>query len=72
MKSYYVYILGNGKGFSAKYGLNQLLFFDEFDNIYDALDAEKKIKGWLRKKKLALMRTKNPKFEDLSKDWYDS
>ena len=33
------------KGFSAKYNLNQLLFFEEFDNIYDALDAEKKIKG---------------------------
>lgn len=70
MKSYYVYILGNGKGtiytgltsdlerriyehktkvvkgFTAKYNLNQLLFFEEFDSIYDALDAEKKIKWW--------------------------
>ncbi|MCL5428715.1 MAG: GIY-YIG nuclease family protein [Chloroflexi bacterium] len=93
MNSYFVYILGNGKGalyvgvtndlerrmyehkmkmvkgFTSRYGLNQLLFMEEFTDIYQALDAEKKIKGWVRKKKLALIRTINPKFEDLSKDW---
>lgn len=95
MKSYFVYILGNGKGtlyvgmtndlerrmyehkkklvkgFTCKYNLYQLLFMEEFSDVYDALDAEKMIKGWLRKKKLALIRTVNPKFEDLSKDWFD-
>ncbi|MCL5428473.1 MAG: GIY-YIG nuclease family protein [Chloroflexi bacterium] len=59
------------KGFTRKYNLNQLLFMEEFSDIYQALDAEKQIKGWLRKKKLALIRTMNPKFEDLSKDWQD-
>jgi len=93
MKSYYVYILGNGKGtlyvgvtsdleqriyqhktkavkgFTAKYNINQLLFFEEFSSVYEALDAEKRIKGWMRKKKLALIREANPKFKDLSEDW---
>ncbi len=93
MRSYFVYILGYGKGalhvgitndlerriyehrmktvkgFTSKYNLNQILFMEEFTDIYEALDAEKQIKGWVRKKKLALIRTINPKFEDLSKDW---
>ncbi len=95
MNSYYVYILGNGKGtpyigmtsdlerrvyehktkavkgFTAKYNVDQLLFFEEFSDVYEAMDAEKRIKGWLRKKKLELIRTTNPKFEDLSKDWVE-
>jgi predicted GIY-YIG superfamily endonuclease len=33
--------------------------------------AEKQIKGWLRKKKLDLVKSINPKFEDLSRDWFD-
>ena len=93
MNSYYVYILGNGKGalyvgvtsdlvrrvyehktkaikgFTSKYNIDQLLFFEEFSDRNEALDAENRIKGWLRKKKLGLIRTINPKFEDLSKDW---
>lgn len=90
MNSYYVYILGNGKGtlyvgmtndlgrrleqhrvkairgFTQRYNLHQLLFFEEFTDVYQALDAEHRIKGWVRKKKLALIRTQNPTFEDLS------
>jgi putative endonuclease len=93
MNSYFVYILGNGKGalyvgvtsdlerrmyehkmnlvkgFTSRYNLNQLLFMEEFTDIYEALDAEKRIKGWVRKKKLALIRTIKPKFEDLSQEW---
>jgi putative endonuclease len=57
------------KGFTAKYNLDQLLFFEEFNDVNQAFDAENQIKGWLRKKKLALIRTANPKFEDLSKKW---
>lgn len=59
------------KGFTAKYNLNQLLFYEKFTDIYEAMDSEKMIKGWLRKKKLALIRTINPKFEDLSNDWFE-
>lgn len=59
------------KGFTQKYGIARLLYFEEFDNINEARDAEKRIKGWTRKRKLDLIRTQNPRFVDLSKDWLD-
>lgn len=54
------------KGFTQKYRVNRLLYFEEFDNITDAREAERVIKGWRRTKKLDLIRTKNPKFDDLA------
>lgn len=57
------------KGFTKKYKINRLLYFEEFDNINDARTSEKMIKGWLRRKKLDLIRQLNPKFVDLSEDW---
>lgn len=59
------------KGFSAKFNLDRLLFVEEFETPIEAIEAEKRIKGWLRKKKLALIRENNPKFEDLSEGWFD-
>ncbi len=59
------------QGFTSKYGVDQLLYSEEFASIHDALAAEKQIKGWTRKKKLELIRTQNPKFEDQSKDWFE-
>lgn len=59
-------------GFTSKYDIDQLLFIESFSSIHDALAAEKQIKGWTRKKKLGLIRTQNPRFEDLSKDWLES
>lgn len=56
-------------GFTAKYNITRLLFFQEFERIEDALEVEHTIKGWRRSKKLDLIRTINPHFEDLSKDW---
>ncbi|MBI2338724.1 GIY-YIG nuclease family protein [Candidatus Daviesbacteria bacterium] len=54
-------------GFTSLYNLNKLIYFEEFGRIEDAISAEKKIKGWTRKKKIALIKTINPKFKDLSK-----
>lgn len=53
-------------GFTSKYNLNKLVYFEEFKNINDAIAAEKKIKGWTRKKKMGLIKTVNPNFQDLS------
>lgn len=58
-------------GYASKLGINRLLYFETFNHILDAIAAEKQIKGWLRSKKLALIRERNPKFEDLSKDWFE-
>lgn len=52
-------------GFSGKYNLNKLVYFERFTDIKDAIAAEKKIKGWLRIKKIKLIESKNPQWLDL-------
>ena len=54
------------KGFTQKYNLTKLVYFEEFSRIEDAIAAEKKIKGWLRFKKIKLIESVNPKWKDLS------
>ena len=52
-------------GFTKKYNLTKLVYFEEFNDINEAIAAEKKIKGWLRIKKIKLIESKNPDWEDL-------
>ncbi len=56
------------EGFSKKYKLGKLVYFEIFHEINDALAAEKKIKGWLRSKKVELIESINPEWQDLSRD----
>jgi putative endonuclease len=58
------------EGFSKKYNIDRLLYFETFGDIHSAIAAEKTIKGWLRKKKIALISQTNPHWDDLSTDWY--
>ena len=51
--------------FTSKYNLNKLIYYQEFTDINEAIAAEKKIKGWTRKKKLELIKTINPEFKNL-------
>ena len=53
------------KGFTEKYNIDKLVWYEIFNNPVDAIAAEKKIKGWTRIKKIALIKSKNPKFEEL-------
>ena len=53
------------EGFTKKYNLTKLVYFEEFVNVEDAISAEKKIKGWLRKKKIDLVSSENPAWNDL-------
>ena len=55
------------KGFTAKYNVNKLVFFKEFSYVVDAISAEKKIKGWTSAKKINLIESNNPEWEDLFK-----
>lgn len=57
------------EGFTKKYNVNKLVYYKCFDNPNDAIKKEKEVKGWLRKRKLNLIRQNNPKLEDLSKKW---
>lgn len=54
------------EGFTKKYNLTKLVYLEEFADVNDAIAAEKKIKGWLRIKKIKLIESKNPEWRDLS------
>lgn len=54
------------EGFTKKYNVAKLVYFEQFTNISDALANEKKLKGWLRQKKIDLINSNNPNWEDLS------
>jgi putative endonuclease len=54
-----------GSSFTKKYNINQLVYYDDFDRIYDAIAAEKKIKAGSRAKKIQLIKDKNPEWQDL-------
>ncbi len=54
------------KGFTKQYRLTILVYHETYNDIRDAIDREKEIKGWRRSKKNALVETLNPKWNDLS------
>ena len=56
-------------GFSSKYNINQLVWYESSNDVNDAIEMEKRIKGWKREKKIALIESKNPDWQDLSRDW---
>ena len=53
-------------GFTKRYHLHKLVFFEEFSDINDAISCEKRLKHWTRSKKNALIESKNPYWKDLS------
>ena len=56
-------------GFTKKYNVNKLVYFETTEDIETAILREKELKGWIRRKKDALVETKNPEWKDLSNDW---
>lgn len=58
------------KGFTQKYKVKKLLYYEGFDDIYLAIAREKEIKRWRRDKKVALFEELNPGWVDLSKEWF--
>ncbi len=63
--------LGIGSSFAARYKLDRLAYFERFDDIRNAIEREKEIKGWLRIRKIALVVSVNPEWKDLSAEWYE-
>ena len=53
-------------GFTAKYNITRLVYFEVTQDIQAAIAREKQIKGWLRSKKIALIESVNPEWKDLS------
>ena len=58
------------EGFTKKYHITKLVYYEETNDIQVAISREKQIKGWLRGKKIALIESVNPKWNDLSEGWF--
>jgi putative endonuclease len=59
------------EGFTQKYNVTRLVYFEETGDVSATIAREKQIKGWRRSKKIALIESLNPKWQDLSDGWYD-
>ena len=53
-------------GFTAKYNITRLVYYEETGDVLAAIEREKTIKSWLRAKKIALIESVNPTWQDLS------
>ncbi|MEE8418775.1 MAG: GIY-YIG nuclease family protein [Dehalococcoidales bacterium] len=60
------------EGFTKKYNITQLLYFESTNDVTSAITREKQIKGMIRSNKIELIKTINPQLNDLSEDWSDS
>jgi putative endonuclease len=60
---------GEIEGFASKYHCDRLVFYEGFDDVHKAIGREKQLKGWSRAKKIALIESRNPRWEDLAETW---
>ena len=56
-------------GFTKKYNVDKLVYYEYTSDVYAALEREKQLKGWTRRKKRALVTKENPEWNDLSLEW---
>jgi putative endonuclease len=57
------------KGFTSKYNVHRLVYFEETEDVIAAIEREKEIKKWRRDKKDQLVNKMNPGWKDLSLEW---
>ena len=61
---------GANEGFTKRYKMDRLLYYEDYPDPTSAIEREKQLKGWLRKKKIELIREVNPRWEDLAATWF--
>ena len=85
MKTYYVYIMASKMhgtlyigvtndlidGFTKKYGVHILVYYERTDDVYSAIQREKNMKKWERKWKIELIESVNPEWRDLSEEFLE-
>jgi len=59
------------EGFTKRYNITYLVYYEETLHSFSALNREKQLKGWLRQKKINLIENNNPEWKDLSEEWND-
>ncbi|MEJ2213436.1 MAG: GIY-YIG nuclease family protein [Gammaproteobacteria bacterium] len=57
------------EGFTKKYNLKKLVYFEQTDDVYSAISREKQLKKWRREKKNNLVESLNPDWCDLAEDF---
>ena len=60
---------GEIEGFTQRYKINRLVYYERFHYVGNAIRREKEIKGWDRRTRVALIESANPTWEDLSEEW---
>ena len=60
---------GEIDGFAKKYNCTRLVYYEGFDDVRKAIDREKQLKGWVRRKKIALIESRNPRWAGLAERW---
>jgi putative endonuclease len=60
---------GEVEGFTKKYRVDRLVYYETFKYVNNAIAREKQIKAWTRAKRLALIKTMNPAWQDLADGW---
>jgi putative endonuclease len=60
---------GDIDGFTKKYNINRLVYYEIFEHIGNAIAREKQVKAWSRAKRLALIKSMNPTWQDLAESW---
>ena len=58
-------------GFTAKYNVSKLVYYESTEDVTSAIGREKQIKAWRRSKRVALIEAANPYWIDLAQDWYE-
>ncbi len=59
-------------GFTSKYNITRLVYYEATTDIRAAIAREKQLKGWLRSKKIALIESVNPTWKDLGAEWFSN
>jgi len=57
------------EGFTQKYKVHRLVYYETYDHVLTAISREKQLKGWRRQKKVALVEKANPRWQDLAEQW---
>ncbi len=58
-------------GFTERYNIARLVYFEETPDVNSAIAREKQLKGWRRNKKIALIEAQNPTWEDIAASWFE-
>ena len=61
--------IGQIEGFTKRYHINRLVYYEIFEHVGNAIQREKQIKAWTRAKRLALIKSVNPTWQDLAEGW---